>query len=117
MLDALEQALYARQPERDRSLGVHSDRGSQYASREYKKQLHLMGIVCSMSRRGNCYDNATMESFWGSLKTEHVYLNEFATRQQARQSIFLWIEGWYNRRRLHSAFGYTSPQQFEDGLN
>lgn len=89
----------------------------QYASREYQKQLELMGIDCSMSRVGNCYDNAVMESFWGTLKTEQVYPENFATRDDARTSIFLWIEGWYNRRRRHSALGYKSPEAFEAGLN
>lgn len=113
--DALTMAIRSRRP--PAGLLHHSDRGVQYASRDYQKQLNRMGIICSMSRTGNCYDNAVMESFWGTLKSEHVYLKKFATKDQARTSIFLWIEGWYNRRRRHSAIGYKSPQQFEDGLN
>jgi transposase InsO family protein len=113
--EALDMALQNRQP--GAGLLHHSDRGVQYASSAYQRQLDLFGITCSMSRVGNCYDNAVMESFWGSLKTEHVYQRQFATREQARTSIFLWIEGWYNRRRRHSALGYQSPEAFEAGLN
>ena len=113
--EALHMAIQTRKP----SPGWlhHSDRGCQYASEEYQKQLDLLGITCSMSRVGNCYDNAVIESFWGTLKTEHVYRQEFATREAAKTSIFLWIEGWYNRRRRHSAIGYQSPEAFEAGLN
>jgi putative transposase len=114
-LEALHMAIQSRRP----SAGLlhHSDRGVQYASQDYQNQLQLLGIACSMSRVGNCYDNATMESFWGTLKTEQVYRQKFATREEAKTSIFLWIEGWYNRRRRHSALGYKSPEAFEAGLN
>lgn len=112
---ALKMAIQTRKPQA--GLLHHSDRGSQFASIEYQKQLDLMGIECSMSRVGNCWDNAMMESFWGSLKTEHVYRRKYKTRQEARVSIFLWIEGWYNRRRRHSALGYVSPEEFEASLN
>ena len=113
--EALHRAIQTRQP----SAGLlhHSDRGCQYASAEYQQSLGLLGVTCSMSRVGNCYDNAVMESFWGTLKTEHVYRRKFATREEAKTSIFLWIEGWYNRRRRHSALGYVSPEAFEAGLN
>lgn len=95
----------------------HSDRGVQYACQQYQKQLRLMKIECSMSRVGNCYDNAAMERFWGTLKTEHVYRRRFTSREEAKRSIFLWIEGWYNRRRRHSVLGYVSPETFEAALN
>lgn len=114
-LEALHMAIQTRKPEA--GLLHHSDRGVQYASGQYQKQLDLFGIDCSMSRVGNCYDNAVMESFWGSLKTEHVNQENFQTKEDARTSIFLWIEGWYNRRRRHSALGYKSPEVFEAGLN
>lgn len=113
--DALNMAIKTRSPQA--GLLHHSDRGVQYASGEYQKQLGLMGIECSMSRVGNCWDNAMMESLWGSLKREHVYRRKFKTRQEARVSIFMWIEGWYNRRRRHSALGYVSPEEFEASLN
>ena len=114
-LDALNRAIQTRMP--GPGLLHHSDRGVQYACGQYQEQLKLMRIDCSMSRVGNCYDNAVMESFWGTLKTEHVYRRKFASRQEAKRSIFLWIEGWYNRRRRHSALGYQSPEAFEAALN
>jgi len=95
----------------------HSDRGVQYASESYRQRLALAGVVPSMSRRGNCYDNAAMESFWSSLKRELVHRCQFATRAQARAAIFEWIEVFYNRERLHSALGYHSPVDFETKLN
>lgn len=113
--DALHMAIQTRRP--SPGLLHHSDRGGQYASAEYQQSLDLLGITCSMSRVGNCYDNAVMERFWGTLKTEYVYRQEFTTREEAKTAIFLWIEGWYNRRRRHSALGYKSPEAFEAGLN
>lgn len=95
----------------------HSDRGVQYACSEYQRLLARRGIVCSMSRRGNCYDNAVMESFWATLKVEEVYRRTYATRAQARQAIFEYIEVFYNRIRRHSALGYVSPEAFEASLN
>jgi len=95
----------------------HSDRGVQYASAEYRQLLTDHGLVPSMSRKGNCYDNATMESFWGTLKQEPVTQENYTTRAQARQSLFVWIETYYNRVRLHSALGYHSPVDFENQLN
>jgi transposase InsO family protein len=114
-LAALTMALEHRRP--PTGLIHHSDRGVQYASESYRQQLALAGVVPSMSRRGNCYDNALMESFWSSLKRELVHRVQFATRAQARTAIFEWIEIFYNRERLHSAIGYQSPVDFEQQLN
>jgi putative transposase len=114
-LDALDMALKSRRP--GSHLIHHSDRGVQYASVDYQQLLRSHDIRLSMSRAGDCYDNAAMESFWGTLKTELVYRREYQTREQAKQSIFKYIECWYNRRRRHSAIGYQSPEQFEAGLN
>lgn len=114
-LDALEMALRLRKPGPD--LIHHSDRGVQYASIDYSRLLQSHDIQVSMSRVGNCYDNAAMESFWGSFKTEWVYPQTYHTLEQARQSIFKYIECWYNRKRRHSSIGYISPEQFEASLN
>jgi putative transposase len=108
---ALKMALLHRQPGQD--LLHHSDRGVQYASEDYQQLLLNHGITVSMSGRGNCYDNAMMESFWATLKTELIHQQTYATRQQARQSIFEYIEVFYNRKRLHSGLGYQSPESFE----
>ena len=91
----------------------HSDRGSQYASGDYQAVVARAGAVCSMSRKGDCWDNAPVESFFASLKRELIHRAQFATRAQARIAVFEWIETWYNRRRRHSALGYLSPEQFE----
>ena len=107
----LDMAIAGRNPDPD--LLCHSDRGSQYASGDYQKRLEEAGIVCSMSRRGNCWDNAPTESFFASLKKELVYRTRFETREQARSAIFAWIEVWYNRKRRHSTLGYLSPEAFE----
>jgi putative transposase len=109
--DALTMALLNRDPEP--GLVHHSDRGSQYASDEMQGLLIRHGILVSMSRAGDCYDNAMMESFWATLKTELIHLEKYKTREQARQSIFEYIEVFYNRKRLHSSLGYTSPESFE----
>ena len=114
-LAALEMALTQRQP--PRGLVHHSDRGVQYASDAYRQRLAAAGVVPSMSRRGNCYDNALIESFWSSLKRELVHRREFATRADAQAAIFEWLEVFYNRERLHSALGYQSPVDFETNLN
>ncbi len=113
--DALSMALARRQP--GEGLLHHSDRGSQYASEDYRHLLQSHGIECSMSGKGNCWDNAVMESFWGTLKTELVHQTRYETREQARASIFEYIEVFYNRQRLHSSLGYVSPDQFEASLN
>lgn len=110
-LDALHMALKARKP--PPGLIHHSDRGSQYASHEYRRVLEAHGIICSMSRRGDCWDNAVAESFWSSLKMELVYKINFTTRELARQEIFKYIEVFYNRQRLHSSIAYHSPVQHE----
>jgi putative transposase len=114
-LSALRMALGARRP--DAGLVHHSDRGSPYACTEYRAVLDAHGILASMSRKGNCWDNAVAESFFGTLKTELVNGMTYATHAQARSSLFEWIECWYNRRRLHSSLGYLSPEQFEAQLN
>jgi len=111
VITALTAALRQRRPLE--GLICHSDRGSQYASGDYQEQLSDARIVCSMSRKGNCWDNAPMESFFASLKRELVHRHRFTTRDEARQAIFWWIEAWYNRKRRHSALGYISPEQFE----
>lgn len=114
-LDALAMALKSRRPGGD--LIHHSDRGVQYASVDYQRLLKSRDIAVSMSRVGDCYDNAAMESFWGTLKSELVHHSDYRSRQQARRSIFRYIECWYNRKRRHSAIGYKSPEQFEASLN
>lgn len=111
VVEALAGALNDRRPAP--GLLCHSDRGSQYARGEYQKLLEQAGAVCSMSRRGNCWDNAPMESFFASLKRELVHRLRFATRQEARAAIFEWMAVWYNRQRRHSALRYVSPEQFE----
>lgn len=111
VLKALAMALLHRRP--PAKLLFHTDRGVQYASGDYRQALGNAGLIASMSRRGNCYDNATMESFWSTLKLELVYRRLFDTRTQARMQIFDYIETFYNRQRAHSALGYHSPVDFE----
>lgn len=113
IMNALDMAL-GRQDVKDGEMIAHSDRGSQYASEAYREKLRLCGIIASMSRKGNCWDNAHCESFFHSLKTELVYRTSFKTRKEATQAIFEWIETWYNRQRLHSALEYMSPQDYEN---
>ena len=110
-LAALDMALQRRRPLP--GLMHHSDRGSQYAAGAYQKRLAEHGIVCSMSRKGNCWDNAPMESFFHTLKTELVHHRDYLTRDEARRDIFEYIEVFYNRQRRHSTLGYLSPAQFE----
>jgi putative transposase len=112
---ALRMAIDQRRPGAE--LIVHSDRGSQFASALYRQTLAAHGLTASMSRKGNCYDNAYIESFWSSLKYEVVYHRRFATRAEARTAIFDYIESFYNRTRLHSSLGYVSPVMFESKLN
>ncbi len=91
----------------------HSDRGSQYCAHDYRKLLEQFGMKASMSRRGNCYDNAPMESFWGTLKNELVHHNHYTTRQEAIQEITEYIEVFYNRQRRQKRLGYLSPAAYE----
>ena len=111
ILKALSMALLHRQP--PAHLLFHSDRGVQYASGDYRRALAQAGLIASMSRKGNCYDNAAMESFWSTLKLELVYRRLFLSRNQARNEIFDYIETFYNRQRSHSALGYQSPFDFK----
>ena len=111
ILKALSMALLHRQP--PAHLLFHSDRGVQYASSDYRGALAHAGLTASMSRKGNCYDNAAMESFWSTLKMEMVYRRVFLTHSQARNEIFDYIETFYNRQRSHSALHYHSPFDFE----
>jgi putative transposase len=96
---------------------VHSDRGTQFASAAYRHTLAQHGLLASMARKGNCYDNAFIESFWSSLKYELVYHNRFASIAEARTAVFNYIETFYNRTRLHSNLAYQSPITFESKLN
>ena len=109
--NALKMAIWQRKP--NRGLIVHSDRGSQYASHDYRKLLKLHGCVGSMSRKGNCWDNAVAESFFGSLKQEHVQWRQYQTRYEAQQDVLNYISMFYNSYRLHSYLGYVNPNQFE----
>ncbi len=110
-LAALAMAVQRQRP--TPGLLHHSDRGSQYASAEYRKALKDHGIVQSMSRKGNCWDNAPMESFFGTAKSELVHHQRYPTREAAKRDLFAYIEGYYNRQRLHSAIGYITPEQAE----
>jgi len=110
-IQALEMAIGRQVP--DAGLLAHSDRGMQYASEAYQRLLKGQGITCSMSRKGNCWDNAPMESFFATLKKELIYLEEYQTRAEARESLFAYIELFYNRVRRHSALDYQSPTDFE----
>ena len=109
--DALMMAVWRRGNLKD--VIVHSDQGSTYASGEYRQLLKKNGMLCSMSRKGECHDNAVAESFFGTLKTELVDDEDYQTRQQARQSLFEYIEVFYNRQRRHSYLGYISPVEYE----
>lgn len=111
VVDALEMALPRELP--GEGLVAHSDRGVQYASTHYQNLLRRHDITCSMSRKANCWDNAPMESFFATLKKELVHHERYATRDEARRSLFEYIEIFYNRVRRHSALGYLSPAQFE----
>ena len=111
VMDALKQAVGRARP--PRGVILHSDRGVQYACKSYRNLLGRLGFVQSMSRKGNCWDNAPMESFFGTLKTELVYHEDYKTRAQARLSIFDYIETFYNSIRLQERLGYLSPNDFE----
>lgn len=110
VIDALTMAWFRRKPAP--GLMHHSDRGSQYASHAFQDRLTEYGMVCSMSRKGNCWDNAPTESFFNSLKNERVHGMRYATRDEAIADLFAYIEPFYNRSRRHSTLGYTSPTQF-----
>ena len=118
-MDALKMAIANRRKMAGGVAGLlhHSDRGCQYASEDYQALLEAWEMRVSMSRVGNCWDNAMMESFFGSLKKERVHHETYETMAQARSSVIGWIEGWYNRRRRHSGINYKSPEQFEAELN
>jgi len=111
VIDALDQAYQREKP----SAGVlhHSDRGSQYASKEYQEKLKQYNMIGSMSRKGCCYDNACIESFHSVIKRELVHLEKFKTRARAKREIWEYIERWYNRRRIHSSIDYKTPVQFQ----
>jgi putative transposase len=115
VLDALRMALSRRNP----GVGVlhHSDRGSQYASEDCQKLLGEYAMTCSMSRKGNCWDNAVVESFNATIKTELIHRATWNTREEVRAAIYNYIETWYNPMRLHSTLGYRSPVEFEDAEN
>jgi transposase InsO family protein len=109
--EALHMAIKQGKP--SQGLLLHSDRGSQYASDYYQILLARNGIFSSMSRKGNCWDNAVMESFYRTLKVELIYLKKYETRIEAKRDIFKYIEIFYNRERLHSFLGYNSPEEYE----
>ncbi len=109
--DALLMAIWRRGKAMD--LLHHSDRGSQYTSEDFQRLLADQGVTCSMSRRGDCWDNAAMESFFSTLKRERVYRRQYATRDEARADVFDYIERFYNPRRRHSTLDLVSPDQFE----
>lgn len=111
VLDALNQALQRRRPPKD--LQHHSDRGCQYTSQAFRQLLQEHNIICSMSATGYCFDNAVAESFFHTLKTECVYHERYESREQAKQSIFEYVEVFYNNQRRHSTLGYLSPAEFE----
>ena len=108
--DALTMAWFRRKPAA--GLIHHSDRGSQYASHAFQGKLKEYGMQCSMSRKGNCWDNAPTESFFNSLKNERVHGARYATRNEAKDDIFEYVEAFYNRKRLHSTLGYVAPQEY-----
>ncbi|MEK4509298.1 IS3 family transposase [Paenibacillus sp. FSL K6-2524] len=110
VLEALKDAYAAKKPKE--GLIHHSDRGAQYASTEYRELLKSYNMISSMSRKGNCYDNACIESFHSILKKELVYCRRFRTKQQAKDELFRYIEFFYNRKRIHGALGYLSPIRF-----
>lgn len=115
VLEALQSALAQRRP--SPGLIVHSDRGVQYASTDYRRLLARYGLIASMSRKANCYDNAAMEAFWSTLKLERLFRSRPADQRAAHQSIFHYVEGFYNSRRLHSSLGYRTPLDFETNRN
>ena len=115
VLQALQQAIAQRRPKP--GLIVHSDRGVQYASAAYRQVLERHRLLPSMSRKANCYDNAAMEAFWSTLKLERLYRLRFANQNEAHRTIFQYVEGFYNSRRLHSSLEYRTPLDFESLSN
>jgi putative transposase len=113
VIDALRMAWFKRHPGKQAGLLFHSDRGSQYASKDFRDVLTEYGITASMSRRGNCWDNACSETLFGSLKVERLHGQRFKTRRQAMDEVVAWML-WYNRARLHSTLAYVSPMRFEE---
>jgi putative transposase len=113
VLESLNMSLRRQDITIKNNLTAHTDRGSQYASAEYRKKLATHDITASMSRRGNCYDNAFVETFFRTLKVELIYRRRFKTRAEARMAIFEYIEVWYNNQRLHSSLGYQTPMSYE----
>jgi len=111
VLDALRMALLRRKA--PRGILHHSDRGSQYAGKAYRRLLRDHGIRCSMSRKGDCWDNAVVESFNATIKTELIHRTKWTTREEARAAVYSYIETWYNPKRLHSTLDYLSPIEFE----
>jgi putative transposase len=111
VLDSLRMALSRRQP--GKGILHHSDRGSQYADKLFRQLLKDHGMKCSMSRKGDCWDNAVVESFNATIKTELIHRTKWITREEARAAVYKWIETWYNPKRLHSTLGYRSPDDFE----
>ena len=112
VIDALRMAWFKRRPERSAGLLFHSDRGSQYASFDFRNALRIYGITSSMSRKGNCWDNACSETLFGSLKVERLHGQRFKTRRHAKDEVINWLL-WYNQERLHSTLDYVSPMQYE----
>jgi putative transposase len=113
VVDALDMGLKRQGITVINNLTTHTDRGSQYASKDYCDKIADYKIVQSMSRKGNCYDNAYIESFFRTLKVELIYNRKFKTREEARKAIFEFIEVWYNRQRLHSSLDYMTPEAYE----
>jgi putative transposase len=111
VLDALRMALARRQP----AHGIlhHSDRGSQYAGKAFQKLLKRHGMICSMSRKADCWDNAVIESFNATIKTKLIHRTKWRTREEARAGVYRYIETWYNPKRLHSSLNFLSPMDFE----
>jgi transposase InsO family protein len=112
VVDALKMALWRRKM--PQGVIVHSDRGSQYCSAEYQALLSKHRLICSMSKRGDCFDNAAMESWNHSFKVEAIHGEKFKTREEAKNHVFDYVEVYYNRQRLHSRLGYMSPEVFEE---
>jgi transposase InsO family protein len=111
VIDALEMGLFQRRPLKGQLI-FHSDRGSQYASDDFRAVLDQHGVMASMSRKGNCWDNAVTETLFGSLKVERLHGERFETIRQAKDAVLAWLL-WYNRQRMHSTLNYLSPVEFE----